>query len=255
MRLTAIVVLVLGLGVTACNQAPPASTTTPNQPGQASAGEAAGSAGVPASGAAPAPAAAAAGSSLTATGTAAPAAPAAPAFDEVTLPVGTVLSLVLDTAVSSDGSNVEDPVLAHLSKSVVADGSTVLPVGSTVEGVVTSAVRAGQVKGRAHVAFRFDRLTRSAGTERYRIGTAAVSRTAPATKGRDAAKVGGGALGGAIIGGIIGGKKGAAIGTAAGAGAGGAVVLSTRGYEARLAKGSAVTVRLTEPVVIRVPRS
>ena len=58
--------------------------------------------------------------------------------------------------------------------------------------------------------------------------------------------------GGAIIGAIVGGKKGAAIGTAAGGGAGTAVVLSTRGKEVRLPKGSALTLRLSEPVTIRV---
>ena len=244
MRVAAIVVLVLALGVSACNQASPPSTTTQKQTDQTTANQAAGGAGAPAPGAATA---APAGSGPAA------AAPAAPAFDEVTLPTGTELSLALDTPVSSETSKVQDQVRAHLSKTVVVDGVTALPVGSTVDGMVTAAERSGKVKGRAHVAFRFDRLTRAEDPEHYRIDTAAVSRTAAATNGKDALKVGGGGLGGAIVGGIIGGKKGAAIGTAVGAGAGGAVVMSTRGDEVRLAKGSALTVRLTEPLVVRVP--
>ena len=236
MRLTASVVLVLALGVTACNQASPPSTTTQKQTDQTAANQAAGSAAAP-GGSGPAAAA-----------------PAVPAFDEVTLPKGTVLSLELDTPVSSETSKVEDQVRAHLSSTVVVDGATALPVGSTVDGVVTAAQRAGKVKGRAHVAFKFDRLIRAEDPEHYRIDTVAVSRTAAATKGKDALKVGGGGLGGAIVGGIIGGKKGAAIGTAVGAGAGGAVVMSTRGDEVRLAKGSALTIRLAEPLVVRVPR-
>jgi len=51
---------------------------------------------------------------------------------------------------------------------------------------------------------------------------------------------------------LIGGKKGAAIGTAAGGGAGTAVVLSTRGKEVHLGKGAAMTLRLAEPVTVRV---
>ena len=239
MRICTIVVLVSSFGVAACNQAPPSST--PQNPA-ASATPAAGR---------NAPAGA---SSLTATGPVPAAEAPAPAFDEVTLPKGTELSLVLDTAVSSEDSKVEDPVRSHLSRAVVVDGRTALPVGSAVDGVVTAAERAAKVKGRAHVAFRFDRLTRTEDAERYRIDAAPVSRTAAATKGKDAVKVGGGALGGAIIGGIIGGKKGAAIGTAAGAGAGGALVLSTRGDDVRLPKGSALTVRLAEPLVVRIPR-
>ena len=48
-------------------------------------------------------------------------------------------------------------------------------------------------------------------------------------------------------------KKGAAVGTAAGAGAGGAVVMSTRGEEVRLSQGTKVSIKLTEPLVVKVP--
>ena len=65
-------------------------------------------------------------------------------------------------------------------------------------------------------------------------------------------KIGAPAAGGAIIGAIAGGKKGAAIGTAVGGGAGTAVVLSTRGEEVHLPKGSALSVKLTEPLTVRV---
>ena len=64
-------------------------------------------------------------------------------------------------------------------------------------------------------------------------------------------KIGAPAAGGAIIGAIVGGGKGAAIGAAAGGGAGTAVVLSTRGKEIGLPVGSALRIRLTEPLTIR----
>jgi len=171
---------------------------------------------------------------------------------EVTIPAGTELALVLDTAVGSDTSKVEQSVKAHLSKPVAVDGQPVLGTGSAVSGIVTDAVRSGKVKGRAHVAVRFDGLVPAGADERYRIETASVGRTAPATKKADAVKIGAPAAGGAIIGGIIGGGKGAAIGAAAGGGAGTAVVMSTRGKEIHLPAGSALLVRLTEPVTIRV---
>jgi uncharacterized membrane protein YebE (DUF533 family) len=60
------------------------------------------------------------------------------------------------------------------------------------------------------------------------------------------------AAGGAIIGALVGGKKGALVGTAIGGGAGTAAVLSTRGREVHLAKGAALTVRLTAPVTVVV---
>lgn len=171
---------------------------------------------------------------------------------EVTIPAGTALPLVLDTGVGSDISRVEQPVQAHLARAVVVHGATALPQGSAVSGVVTDAVRSGKVKGRAHVAVRFTSVAPRGVDERYRIRTAAVGRTAPATKKKDAITIGAPAAGGAVIGGIIGGKKGAAIGTAVGGGGGTAAVLTTRGKEVHMGRGSVVTVRLTEPLTVKV---
>lgn len=171
---------------------------------------------------------------------------------EVTVPAGTTLPVILETSVGSDTSRREERIDARLSSAVVVHGVTVVPEGSTVRGVVTDATRSGRVKGRAHVALRFDTLMPRGSDDRYDIRTSAVGRTAASTKKKDAFEIGGGAAGGALIGALIGGKKGAAIGTAAGGGAGTAVVLSTRGKEIHLPRGSALTLRLTEPVKIRV---
>jgi hypothetical protein len=162
------------------------------------------------------------------------------------------LAVVLDTGVGSDTSRVEQPVHAHIARPIVVNGQTVLPAGTKVSGVVTDARRSGKVKGLAHVGMRFDTLAPRGDDERYKIRTAAVGRTAQSTKKKDALEIGAPAAGGAIIGAIVGGKKGAAIGTAAGGGAGTAVVLSTRGKEVHLPKGSALTLRLSEPVTIRI---
>lgn len=178
------------------------------------------------------------------------AASAAAVAREVTIPAGTALPVTLDTTLGSDVSRVEQAVAGHLTRPLVIGGRTVLPAGSRVGGVVTAATRSAKVKGRAHLALRFDSLT--AHDDRYRIETTTIGRTAAATKKKDALEIGGPAAGGAIIGAIAGGKKGAAIGTAVGGGAGTAVVLSTRGQEVRLPKGSALTVRLTEPVTVKI---
>jgi hypothetical protein len=170
---------------------------------------------------------------------------------EVTIPAGTRLPIVLDTTVSSTSSRVEQSVEAHLSQPLVLHGQTVLPQGTRVNGVVTDATESGRVKGRAHVAVRFDTLS-ARGDERYRINAPAIGRTAEATKKKDAMEIGAPAAGGAIIGGLVGGKKGALIGGAAGGGAGTAVVLSTRGKEVSLPRGTALTLRLSEPVTVKV---
>lgn len=178
--------------------------------------------------------------------------PARPVVREITIPAGTNLRIVLDTPVGSRTSRVEESVQAHLAQPITVDGQTVVAEGTPVSGVVTEATRSGKVKGRARLAVRFDTLAPRGDSERYTIATTTVGRTAQATKKKDAIKVGAPAAGGALIGGLIGGKKGALIGTAAGGGAGTAVVLSTPGKEVHLAKGSALTLRLTQPLTVRI---
>lgn len=182
----------------------------------------------------------------------APAAPPEPAFREVTIPAETLLHARLSTTVGSDTSRVEDRVSASVSKPIVIDGMEAVPAGSTLKGVVTQAKPSGRVKGVAELALRFDVLAVSGGDEQ-RVQTRTVAVEAPSTKKNDALKIGAGAGAGAIIGGILGGKKGAAIGGAVGGGAGTAVVLGTPGKEVRLPAGSAVTVKLLEPLTVRVP--
>jgi hypothetical protein len=171
---------------------------------------------------------------------------------DITIPAGTPLSIVLDTSVGSDTSTVEEPVRAHLARTLLLDTQVVLPEGSPVTGVVTAATRSGKVKGVARVAIRFDTIAPIGVGESYTILTGAVSRTAASTKEKDALEIGGPAAGGALIGALIGGKKGALIGTAVGGGAGTAVVLSTSGKEIHMAKGASLTLRLLQPLTVRV---
>ena len=177
-----------------------------------------------------------------------------PAFREITIPAGTVLPLTLATTVGSDTSNVEDPVRATVRRGVTIGGVEALPAGTVVTGHVTNALRSARVKGRAQVAFRFTRLDLPGEGGRTQIRTASVSRLAPATKKRDAATIGGGAVGGAIIGGIVSGGDGAAKGAAIGGAAGTGAVLATRGKEVRVPSGTQLSVRLSAPVTVRVPR-
>jgi hypothetical protein len=244
MRTNCLPVLVVAALTAACSSQPPAGTDAATPP---------------AAGAAPAAEPAAAPSATRGTAPAAapapaeappPAAPPAPRFAEVTLPAGTQLSLRLGSALASDRSAVEDPIRASLRRDLVVDERTVLPAGTDVRGVVTSVERSAKVKGRASLAVRFTSL--SVGDETYDIRTSSVSWQAEGTKKKDATKIGIGAGAGAIIGGIVGGGKGAAVGTAVGAGTGTGVVLATRGEEVHLAEGTPMTVKLTEPLTVRV---
>jgi len=185
--------------------------------------------------------------------TAPAAVPSSASVREVTLPAGTILPVTLDTSVGSDISRVEQRVQGHLRQPIVRNGVEVVPAGAAVSGYVTSARRPGRVKGRGYIAMRFNQIA-VPGEGNTRISTAAVSRMAPATKGKDAIEILAPAAGGAVVGRIVGGKKGAAEGALIGGGAGTAYVLSTRGKEVRLTQGAPLSVRLTAPVTLHAAR-
>lgn len=167
------------------------------------------------------------------------------------MPANTLLHMRLENRVASNTSHVEDPVRASITRSLTIDGVEAVPAGSAVRGVVTGAKPSGKVKGRAELALRFDSIDTHG--ERYEMRTQGVAREAESTVKKDAAKIGIPAAGGAIIGGILGGGKGAAIGGAVGGGAGTAVVLGTGGKEVEIPAGTPITVKLLEPLTVRVP--
>jgi hypothetical protein len=177
---------------------------------------------------------------------------AAPTWRAVVVPAGTQLTIQLEDSVASDTSHPEQPVRAELVHRVVVRGTTALAAGSTLEGTVTTAKRSGRVRGRAELGIRFDTVEPKDADSRYRVRTGIVTRRAPGTGKKDALTIVGPAAGGAILGGIFGGKKGALIGTTVGGGAGTAVVLTTRGKEVRLPRGSRLVIKLMEPLTVRV---
>jgi hypothetical protein len=181
----------------------------------------------------------------------APRAPEPPRFRDVTVPAGTALPLELLTAVSSETAQVETPVRARLRQAVVVDGYTALPAGAVLNGNVIDVERAGRVRGRSRLVFRFTEAEVEGGREDVR--TNPISFEGEATKGEDATKVGAGAVGGAIVGGILGGGDGAAKGAAIGGAAGTGVVLATRGREVSLAAGTDIAATLASPFSVRAP--
>jgi hypothetical protein len=177
-----------------------------------------------------------------------PSAPPAPKFREVTIPAETPISVTLETPIASNKSKVEDQIRGKLAKAIIVSGTTVVPAGSQLTGSIIDAKESGRVKGKASVAFRFDRI--SVRGESHRIQTARVTRQAASSTKSDVKKGAIGAGAGAVIGGIAGGGSGAAIG----AGVGGAgTVLATKGKEVELPTGTTVSTRLTESLKVLVP--
>jgi len=200
----------------------------------------------------PAPSASRPPSAAPAASAAAPAQPAAPkpVYRDVNAPVGTALSLSLITPISTETAQVETAVRARLRQPIVVDGFTVVPAGATLHGDVIEVERAGRVKGRSHLAIRFNEVMVDGQRDRFRTNVLTFEG-ASSTK-KDAAKVGIGAGVGAIIGGIVGGGSGAAKGAAIGGGAGAGTVLATRGEEVELAEGAELNATLASPYSVSV---
>jgi hypothetical protein len=183
------------------------------------------------------------------------AAPPVEQFREVTIPGGTTLSASLDESVGSATSRVDEPVHAHLTTPISVDGVVALPAGSELSGAVVDAERSKRVKGRAELAIRFDSVRPVNGGETYTIRTHEITREANGQMKKDALKVGIPAGVGAVVGGLLGGGKGAAIGAGVGGGGGAAYVMSQRGPEVGISRGAALSVRLLEPIRVRVRTS
>jgi hypothetical protein len=176
--------------------------------------------------------------------------PAPPRPRDVVAPAGTELRLELTTSLSSETAQAEAPVSARVLEAVVVDDVTVIPAGAVLHGTVIDVERAGRVRGRSHLAFRFTEIAVEG--QRDAIRTRELTFEGEATLRDDATKVGTGAGIGAVIGGIVGGGGGAAKGAAIGGAAGAGAVLATRGREVELPAGSVVTTALASPYGIQV---
>jgi len=192
---------------------------------------------------------------------------AAPPPAEFTLDIGTRVPLSLINSISTKHSAEGDRVYMETVFPLLANGRIVVPVGSYVAGTVTQLKKPGRVKGRGELYVRFDTLTLPNGVTRDfhgRIGSMdgsardELDRTegkvrSEGNKAGDARTVGEAGAAGASIGTIAGAASGhygmgAGIGAAAGAAAGMIGVLSSRGPDAVLARGSTLEMVLDRPI-------
>lgn len=182
-----------------------------------------------------------------------PIAPPEPRFEDLVVPAQSVIGLQLDSTVSSEQAQVEDVVVAHVTRDVRVAERVAIPAGARVQGFVTVAERGGRLRERARLGIRFTTVILSDGT-RLPIDTEAVYREGDSAARESATKIGGGAIGGAIIGGILGGAKGAAIGSTIGAGAGTTAVMTGGRNPAAFGPTTPLTIRLEQPVTVAVER-
>ena len=181
------------------------------------------------------------------------------------IPQGAHALLRMVNSVSTRTARVGDYVYLRTATPIVSDGHIVVPIDSYVQGVVTSSIRSGRVKGRAELAIRIESLTLPDGK---------VIKVAPhlasvddegstqhvdkeggvqqgSGKAADAGRIAETAGAGAAIGGITDRSwRGAGIGAGAGGAVGLATVLLTRGKEVELRQGTTVDVIFARAVPV-----
>ncbi len=180
-----------------------------------------------------------------------------------TLPSDTVVSVQMNSTLSSRTARVGDKFIATVTVPVYVNGQTVIPSGSIIEGRVTQVTPAKRMNRSGTIGIDFDDLVFPNGTRAGLVGSLTSadpetrrriddeSRVSGAGNKRPAVFIGGGGAIGAVLGGIAGGGKGAVLGGVAGAGAGVAAVLLAKGEEAQVPAGTPFGVQLKQSLIIR----
>lgn len=161
----------------------------------------------------------------------------------VTIPMGMMVAVRVDQALSSDRSVAGDTFSASLAEPLVIDGLVIAERGARVGGRIVE-VRKGE-----RLQLELANLLTSDG-QKIAISTDPWTKRVASSPGADAAKIGGGAALGAIIGGMAGGGKGAAIGAGIGGSAGVGAIALSRGKPAEVPPETVVRFRLATRVTI-----
>lgn len=173
--------------------------------------------------------------------------PVAAGPKQYTVAAGTSLSVELPTAISSKTAKVGDRVTTYLTSDLVVDGKVLAKAGAMLQGSVSSVVSGSKkIGGTPEFGFTFDNLTLADGSDTTVSGSV-TQVAAKSDKGRDAAKIAGGAAAGAIIGHQVDSDKGKIIGGLLGAAAGAAAAKKT-GSEVELPAGTVLGFTLDRPV-------
>jgi hypothetical protein len=175
--------------------------------------------------------------------------PTPPPPPPVVIDGGTVLTVTLNQAISTQTNSSGDRFTASLAEPVTVNGTTILPAGTPATGTVVAAQQAGHLKGGALLQLTLDSVTVNG--QPSPIQTSEFEETTKGRGQRTAIGAGGGAAFGAIVGALAGGGKGAAIGAVAGGGAGTAGAAYTGKRDITLAAETRLHFKLKAPLTIQ----
>jgi type IV secretion system protein VirB10 len=193
----------------------------------------------------------------------------APNSEQVAVPTGTRLPLLLRNGINTRTAKAGDSVYFETAYPIAVNNKIAIPMGTFVSGQILEAKRPGRIKGRGEFRIALQQMTYPNGyTIELRATPSSVDRDGqegvdsegkikgPSSVGKDTATVllatGGGAYVGAVAGGIVNDApgRGALIGGGA-AGIGALIaILATRGPEAELPRGTTMDVTFDRPLIL-----
>jgi len=185
----------------------------------------------------------------------APPPPPAPApadlapIEQYVISADSVIGLEIDTPLSSETAQVEDPVEAHVTRDVKVGDKIAIPAGTRVRGTVVEVEQGGKFRARARLGIEFNTILMADGSE-LSIRTNTIYRDGPSPGEASSAKISASTVAGTILGAIFGGARGALIGGATGAAGGTAMVEAGGRQPATFPPGTPVTVQLRAPVIV-----
>jgi hypothetical protein len=184
--------------------------------------------------------------------------PAPEVREEPAIPVGTQVSLAVESTLSTQNSQPGDIFHAWVTEEVIGgDGMVLIPEGARVRGEVTESRGTTSSDDEAVLGIRLTTLLLN-GRElpiETTVTQTAIETSSADSGTRTATKVATGAAAGAVIGQILGRDTRATVqGAAAGAVAGTAVALATREGHAVLREGSLIVIRLDTRVPLVAQR-
>ena len=166
----------------------------------------------------------------------------------VTVPGGTVLSVLLTEAIDVDAAKAGTTFKSLLDDPVMVGGKVVIPRNASVVLQAAKVEQAGTMKGADKITLKANSV--AFGGRKYDIVTSQVEQKGSGEGKKTGRKMIGGAGLGAAVGAIAGGGTGAAIGAAVGT-AGGAVVASQGTEQWKLPAETRLQFSLTAAVTVR----
>lgn len=167
----------------------------------------------------------------------------------VTVQPGTMLSVRLNHAITTDRNRPGDRFSAVVAEPVTVGQQVVIPRGASVTGLVRRCASSGRFKGSAVISLGL--LNVDVDGREYGVSSHPATRYSGGHKKRNWAMIGGGSGAGALIGGLAAGGGGALIGAGAGAAAGTVGAALTGRKQVRLPAETLVHFRLAAPLTVR----